>query len=557
MTTQSSGTQRQGTNGTLPFFMGWGRVFSVIILVMLLVFSHSQPINFTNVDLGRHLKNGEVTLAQGGPTSTNYYSYTEPQRESINHHWATGVLFYFIERTGGGIQGVSLFYLLLRVITILLFLYSATLISNYATAYFFTVLSIPLLVSRLDPRPEGISYFMMAAIFLIGTLYKNGKISGRWLFVIPLLQILWVNCHLFFPLGVFLTSVFYVEEWLNKREKRKLKVLGGVILLQLFACLVNPYGIKGALIPLKIFENYGYQLAENQSVIFMQHRFPQNWEYVQFEILFFLLAGGFVALLTKDRLAKHVSVVLIFMLCSLVSWKVIRGIPLFGLFYIPVSSYVFYKVIAAHSGRVRLISAWVLLLVGVVLCALGLTGQMRPYSPYERLLIPAQVYQDKNSIAKMRYVLGHIPEMIGLIPGVNASAEFFKENRLRGPVFNNYDIGSYLIYHLFPKERVFVDNRPESYSTAFFKDIYIPMQENEDVWKKMDELYKFNVIFFYRRDITPWAQPFLIKRIVDLQWVPVFADDFSLILVKRAEQNAEVIRKHELPKNIFSVKITD
>jgi len=58
---------------------------------------------------------------------------------------------------------------------------------------------------------------------------------------------------------------------------------------------------------------------------------------------------------------------------------------------------------------------------------------------------------------------------------------FFKENNLQGPIFNNYDIGGYLIFNLFPQEKVFVDNRPETYSSEFFQEDYIPMQEDYDI----------------------------------------------------------------------------
>ncbi len=138
-----------------------------------------------------------------------------------------------------------------------------------------------------------------------------------------------------------------------------------------------------------------------------------------------------------------------------------------------------------------------------------------------------------------------------MMPGVNGSAEFFKKNNMEGPIFNNYDIGGYLIYHLFPKERVFVDNRPEAYPSSFFKDIYVPMQEDEAVWKKMDQRYQFNAIYFYRHDMTPWAQPFLIRRIQDPGWAPVFVDDYTLILLKRNEKNAFGIRLYELPQRLF------
>ncbi|MBU1017152.1 hypothetical protein KJ678_03275 [Patescibacteria group bacterium] len=67
----------------------------------------------------------------------------------------------------------------------------------------------------------------------------------------------------------------------------------------------------------------------------------------------------------------------------------------------------------------------------------------------------------------------------------------------------------------------------------------------------MDSAYKFNTIYFYRHDITPWAQPFLIKRLGDINWVPVYVDDFVLIMVKNNGENKNIIDKYELPKSIF------
>jgi hypothetical protein len=142
---------------------------------------------------------------------------------------------------------------------------------------------------------------------------------------------------------------------------------------------------------------------------------------------------------------------------------------------------------------------------------------------------------------------------LGLAPNVNVSADFVRQNNIKGPIFNNYDIGGYLIYHFYPQERVFVDNRPEAYSVEFFEKTYIPMQEKEEVWQEKLEKYNFNTIFFYRRDATPWAQPFLIRRIEDPDWIPVYVDGYVLILVRNNEQNQDIINNHQLPREMFVV----
>mgnify|MGYP001605336402 FL=1 len=143
---------------------------------------------------------------------------------------------------------------------------------------------------------------------------------------------------------------------------------------------------------------------------------------------------------------------------------------------------------------------------------------------------------------------------IGLKENVNNSMNFYKTQDITGPIFSNYDIGSYLIFHLDEKEKVFIDNRPETYPVSFLQNEYIPMQNDDTVWDKEQNKWQFNVIYFYRLDMTPWAQEFLIKRISDPLWAPVFVDDYTIIFLNRNEKNASIIKQYELPKSMFSIK---
>lgn len=143
---------------------------------------------------------------------------------------------------------------------------------------------------------------------------------------------------------------------------------------------------------------------------------------------------------------------------------------------------------------------------------------------------------------------------IGLLPEINKSADFFKTQHIIGPIFSNYDIGGYLIFHLYPQEKVFIDNRPEAYPASFFQDEYIPMQNDEIIWDKELARWNFNAIYFARYDLTPWAQQFLITRITDPLWAPVFVDNYTIIFLRRNEKNTDIIKKYELPKDMFSTK---
>jgi len=87
----------------------------------------------------------------------------------------------------------------------------------------------------------------------------------------------------------------------------------------------------------------------------------------------------------------------------------------------------------------------------------------------------------------------------------------------------------------------------------FFRDVYIPMQEHASIWNDVSKKYGFNVIYFYRHDITPWGQYFLVNRINDPQWAPVFVDDYSIIFARRGSVDQPIIDRYELPKNMFRV----
>ena len=151
------------------------------------------------------------------------------------------------------------------------------------------------------------------------------------------------------------------------------------------------------------------------------------------------------------------------------------------------------------------------------------------------------------------YLLKNPKIYTGLVPGINGSAEFVKLMNIQGPMFNNYDIGGYLIFNLFPRVKVFVDNRPEVYSVSFFKDVYVPMQENDEAWRSTDRQYDFNVIYFYRYDLTPWGQNFMISRLRDPEWAPVYVDLFTIVFLRRNEQNKRIIDALELPRSMFQV----
>ena len=122
-------------------------------------------------------------------------------------------------------------------------------------------------------------------------------------------------------------------------------------------------------------------------------------------------------------------------------------------------------------------------------------------------------------------------------------------------MFNNYDLGSALIFWLYPQEKVFVDNRPEAYSNEFFSDVYKPMQEDESSWLEYSEKYNINLIYFSHKDSTPWATKFLSNRLQEINWSLIYFDRNVVIMIRNNEDNRELLDKFLIDSEEFTIKL--
>jgi len=531
--------KKKGKKTEISF--GWfGLLRWLVILLTLAALAvfliHSATA--MNQDLGRHLKTGQIIWETKSVPKTNLFSYTEPDRLFVNHHWLSEVIYYLLYLKAG-IPG-------LIVLNALLILASFTLV--WRVAYrrnFFIVstlaafLSVGLVLERTDVRPEAFGFLLFALFIFI--LDKNReKISWSFWLLIPL-QWLWVNLHISFCFGLALMFLFFLDRvWARRRaiyllaKNKKLdRYIAYVILAGLLmgaVCFINPNTWRGALYPLTVFTNYGYTIVENQSPFFLE-TLMDNPTITFFKVTLAALIGVFIFNLGHIRLFYLLGSILLVGL----SWGAIRNFPFLGLVALPVLVGNF------ASARHRLGQYFVKWegwwLRGVLrLLTFGLIF----------VILITSIY----SVVSNRYYLKMTKsERFGLaVPtGAGAAVDFLKQNKIAGPMFNNFDIGSYLIWRLYPEYKVFVDGRPEAYSADFLQSVYIPMQSDEATWRRYaDEVYKINFIFFAHTDTTPWAQSFMQRIVQDKDWTMVYLDPTAMILVRNAAANQALIERFAL-----------
>ncbi len=505
----------------------FGKYLGTFVIPVVLAFACAalllQRIDLSIVDLGRHLKNGDILLhgtwaEKQAVLHTNFYSYAEGDFPFVNHHWLSGVVFYLVWRWAH-FEGVTILYLALTgASTVVLYLAVRRAYGTEIAAPL-AALAVPLVAWRYDVRPEAFTYLLTAVFYAVLLGWQEGYVKERWLYSLPVLMLLWVNLHIGFVFGFLLLGFFAMKTW-----GPRAKALWPVAALAVIAALLNPNLLAGLLYPLNIFRNYGYSISENQSIAGLEQRgLAGAWEYSFFYCLLAVAAGSFLLrwFRKKPGSAARTPEALLLGAVGVLAYSAVRNLPLFALLMVPVVAANVHDVLSA--GKNLLNSQW-LRAGSAMVFGIG-------------LLYAGQQFEDKQ---------GNFG--LGLRDGVEATVDFLNANHIPGPWFNDIDNGGYLVFH---SQKVFVDGRPEAYPADFLEKKYIGALNDDAVWRELDANYHFNAIVCSLEDAFPPIERFLIARAHDPDWAPVYTDYYSLVFVRRTDSNAEVIRAHEIPQEQF------
>jgi hypothetical protein len=507
------------------------RILVTALILLIYGFYLAHKIDLTVGDLGRHLKNGQLFFDNGLIPETNLYSYTNPNFPFINHHWGSGVLFYGIYRLSG-FFGLSIALIVISLATLLAFLNLAIKYSSFAVAAPLAVIVLPVLITRYEVRPELFSYFFCGLFLQILWAYKYGKLGFRRLFLLPILEVFWVNLHIYFFMGVMLIGVYLFElvvallvQKNNSNTSELVKGAAVILPLTILATFLNPSGVSGAVYPFFILNAYGMPVFENYSISAMLREGYDFPPLIYLGIVFGVVCLSWLYAVAKNRSSLSLGNLLLSIFFFAIATAMIRNFALAAYFALPIAA-VNFKNLLGEPDKASASRSIVNVSAGLAVISLFLI-----------IIDPAYFVSSNRG-----------PVGIGLKQGNDAAADFFLREHMQGPIFNNFDIGPYLIYHLYPRQRVFVDNRAEAYPVAFFTNSYNPVQQDERKWEYLSDKYGFNVIFFNHQDRSVGAEDFIIRRVFDPMWAPVYFDKDIIILAKRDGPNRAVVLRNELPK---------
>ena len=317
------------------------------------------------------------------------------------------------------------------------------------------------------------------------------------------MQLFWVNLHNYFVFSFLIAGAFAVEAYLNKDKEtaKKLLLLIGILFAISF---INPNGYKTLVVPLNVVrERYAIKPDENN---------PLRLNSFENCLLFGFFVSGvlsfFLKFFSKNKF-KDISYQFLLIIFSLFSLVMSRMIPLFGII-------LYFNVVLYMGALPKKLGEYV--------------KNTAPFLLVLSLLVMLPLKKDFG---------------IGLMPNVEDAGHFYVDNNIQGPLFNDYNVGSYLIYYISDFQKVYTDNRPEAYSLEFYRDNYLPLIDgNTANWNALDAKFKFNVIVI---NADTSMKKFVLTRLLDTNWTLVFADNYAYIFLKNNDQNRALIEKYRQP----------
>ncbi len=421
----------------------------IILFVAILTMAVRQP---ADSDTWWHLKSGQLLWQQGQILRTDPFSHTVPGAPWINPGWLVQAVLWPIY---GALGLPGLAVLVALVVTATFALVYVQCQGRPFIAALATLLGAICSFVVWAARPQIVSLLLAASVAYLLHRYRQAG-SSRWLWPLPLLVALWVNCHAGFVVAFILMGCTLLGEALNHlstpaggpRPASRLGPLLLILLACLPAILLNPNTYR--MIPYA-FQTVSIGVLQD----FIQEWASPDFHSIQFHPFVWLLLLTLAALGLAPRRAdwSDLALVAAFAYMSLLA---VRNVALFAVIAPPILSR--YAVAAldelARAPRLSWLQA--------------LNPSLPPPRPRRALALLNLALLILVLVAAGARVALAIPTFdepaAAGVPLPLDAVAYLRQAELPGEMFNSYNWGGYLLWALYPNKPVFVDGRTDLYA---------------------------------------------------------------------------------------------
>ena len=519
------------------------RALFIFLLPGLILLAY--PVDGLDYDLWWHLAHGQYYVTHHTlKMDLSIFSWTPTDPAWIYNTCLGSIAVYLFYHAGGGFGlwlfqwlifgGVFLsFYLFLRLINQRLDINNVTIIAAIAIACS---------QSCRFYKPEIFSVLLFSwSVYIFFYI----KITHRkYLFYLyPLIFAFWVNLHGLFLVGLVFLAMAFAGEILNRiffsRESLTTEALihfGIAIVLSGLATLLNPYGMDylHSLFPSikNTFSLQNYSTGSSEKLVLA---YTSLWPYLKnmgldfFHIsivpwIMSLMIVSVLGLSIYEFIKKKSFDFTLLIISMALYWKGMETVRMSHFF--PLTFFFVFFYLLTHRLKTK-----------------NITGNAAIFSLLIFVFFFVSLsYYYRTCRGDSQWFGQGLDDFVPV-----EEVAFLKQSKLPGPIFNDYLIGGYLIWKLYPDYKVFIDSRNGPYlkevSPAYFDLISKPVVTGEQI-RRFRTKYPFNIavihymqlplIFSFLGDGHEWRLLYFGKNAVVLVHQSLFP------LVSWEEVNAQL-----------------
>jgi tetratricopeptide (TPR) repeat protein len=506
--------------------------------------AYMAQIEIKDLDLWLHLGVGRFIMQNHYIPWNDVLSCTIAGKPWINHEWLFQVIVYNIFTTWGT-DGLINMQIVIVLATLIILLFLGYTRENQLAVGLFLFFVYLIYQSRFTIRPDLYSLFFFALYIYILAIHIDKKWS---VFVLFLVQTLWVNIHGFFFFGPLFILIALLSEFIKRKVKlpyewntigrltddeyNRLKLILGVVI---FACLLNPYFHRGAIYPFhvlfsihgegKIFFDW---IQELQKPVTWATIFDQD-KAIHYKLLILISFVTFIF----NRRKIDISTFFIWLVFLFFSLQAMRNLPFFA--------FASYLVIMTN----------ILTIPFEAILPLRFNEPRFYYitEAVAKLLLFLYIFQFSQGIVGMRYYDFNKYEYKREFRGVslqsypNKAVDFLVQNRIKGNFLNDFNSGAYLVGRTSPYIHVFIDGRTEVYGAEFFK-FYQKVWEGKDSALIQQAIDKYQITGAFLNSTHHHIPSGLINFFYkNPQWKLVYLDYDAVIFLKDVAFNKNYLNK--------------
>ncbi len=516
------------------------RPVSFIFLCIFFSVFFLRPIE--TEDIWWHLSAGRHVVTHQAVPHEDPFALSGQKIPWTFTQWLGSSLLHAIYQ-GGGNDGLRYARVFIFLLTFLIFvLYARKKIPSTWLIFLMFIMSFGL-GARTQLRPDLLNLLFIPVLLILLDGYYFRK-KTRWLLFVPLLGVVWSNIHLgSFVYGNIILGIFVLASWLDfiqyslrlKKNPQntddaiptRLKHLLLCHLGYLLSFLINPYGWRGAVYPLRVFFDPQF-IQFYRFNAFITEQQPPTYLLSLNGTWFFILLLLLIYAFARNRNRNLVDGLLF-------------GVGLFLYLY-------------SHRGVhfFTLISGYVIVKnLGQVFLAKKNSSENIPRSSE---ISWCRIFETRYKSSKTGWVFLGLIVLLGIHivhtvnkgafknekwqRGVFVAESFFTPQRSlkiirqlgwKGLVFNSDRYGGYLIWHDYPQLIPFVDgrqlNRP---AWRIYRDV---ISNPEAFWPGADAQFDFQLALIDAS--TGFNQRILHYLLADPSWQFIDVDGFSVLFAKK------------------------